>query len=220
MRKVFITGASRGIGKAAAAMFTERGYKVSSPGRDILDLSDPESVKTFIKENDCQADILINNAGINPLIALEDISYEDFLKVFNINLFSAAMLVKAFAPHMKKNNYGRILNISSVWSVVSKPKRMVYAASKAAINSITQTMALELGGYGILVNALAPGFVNTELTKQNNGPAEIDLLEKSIPLNRLAQPEEIAEAIFFLASDKNTFITGQTIQIDGGYTCR
>lgn len=220
MKKVFITGASRGIGKTTAGLFSERGYEVTAPSRKELDLSKPENVAEFIKNFDGEADILINNAGINPILSLEEISYEEMLNVFNVNLFSAVMLAQAVVPHMKKNNFGRIVNISSIWSVVSKPKRMIYAASKAAVNSITQTMALELGEYGILVNAVAPGFVNTELTSQNNTPDQIEILKKSIPLNKLAEPEEIAEAVFFLAGEKNSFITGQTILADGGYTCR
>lgn len=220
MKTVFITGASKGIGKETAELFRSKGYNVIAPGRQELDLSDISNVENFIKNFDCNADILINNAGINPIMPLEDISYKDLLNVFNTNLFSAVLLSKAFSKNMKKSKSGKIINISSIWSIVSKPNRMIYAASKAAINSITQTLALELGNYGILVNALAPGFVNTELTKQNNSKEQIESLKKYIPLKRLAEPKEVAKAVLFLASDDNTFITGQTILIDGGFSCQ
>ena len=116
MKKVFITGASRGIGKAVSDLFFERGCEVMSPQRKDLDLSSPESVSEFIKKFDGKADILINNAGINPLLSLEEISYHALLEVFNTNLFSAIMLAQAVSAHMKKNKFGRIVNISSVWS--------------------------------------------------------------------------------------------------------
>jgi 3-oxoacyl-[acyl-carrier protein] reductase len=121
---------------------------------------------------------------------------------------------------MKRNNYGRIVNISSVWSKVTKPGRLVYSMTKSGLNALTRSLAVELAESNILVNSVAPGYVNTELTKQNNTPAEIEKIKETIPLRRLAEPEEIAETVAFLVSSRNTYITGQVIIADGGYTCR
>lgn len=119
---------------------------------------------------------------------------------------------------MKRKNSGNIINISSIWSKVSKAGRSVYSATKSGLDGITRALAVELGEYNILVNSIAPGFVLTNLTRKNNTDEQIDELMKQIPLKRLADPEEIANLVLFLISNKNTYITGQTIYIDGGFT--
>ena len=119
---------------------------------------------------------------------------------------------------MKVSGYGRIVNISSIWSGVTKPGRSIYASSKAAINAFTRTAAVEYAAHNVLVNAVAPGYVNTELTQVNNTPEQIEAIKSNLPTKRLAEPVEIAELVFFLSSEKNTFITGQTIFADGGYS--
>lgn len=121
---------------------------------------------------------------------------------------------------MQKNRFGRILNISSLWSIVSRVGRTSYAMSKAALNGMTRSLALELAPYNILVNAVAPGYVLTDLTRQNNSAVELDAIRKTIPLQRLAEPQEIANVVAFLCSEQNTYLTGQTIVVDGGFTCQ
>jgi 3-oxoacyl-[acyl-carrier protein] reductase len=120
---------------------------------------------------------------------------------------------------MIEQGYGRVLNISSIWGVVAKAGRVTYSMSKTGIIGMTRTLAVELAPHGVLVNALAPGYVSTELTRQNNTPAEIDAISRTIPLGRLADPSEIAEVAAFLVSERNTYITGQLILADGGYAC-
>jgi len=120
---------------------------------------------------------------------------------------------------MRERAYGRVVNISSVWSVVSKPRRFAYSTVKAAINGMTRALAVECAASNVLANAVAPGFVNTELTRKNNSEAEIRVLAENIPVKRLAEPREIADLVVFLGSERNTYITGQTVVIDGGYTC-
>jgi 3-oxoacyl-[acyl-carrier protein] reductase len=124
------------------------------------------------------------------------------------------------SKYMKQNNCGKIVNISSIWSNVSKAGRILYSGSKSAINAMTRTAAIELGENNILVNAIAPGFVDTELTRLNNTSEEIELILNNIPLNKLASVTNIADLAWFLCSDKNQYITGQTILIDGGFTCK
>ncbi|MEQ8225712.1 MAG: SDR family oxidoreductase, partial [Candidatus Eremiobacterota bacterium] len=162
---------------------------------------------------------LVNNAGINNLGYSYDFSDEDLDKIINTNLISCLYIIRKILPGMINRNYGRIVNISSIWSVVSKPRRYLYSVSKSGINAMTRSLAVEVSKKNILVNSVAPGFVKTELTVRNNTKKEISDIEKSIPIGRLAKPEEIAELVSFLVSEKNSYITGQTIVIDGGYTC-
>ena len=121
---------------------------------------------------------------------------------------------------MQKKGFGRIVNISSVWSVVSRAGRISYSMSKAALNGMTRSLAVELSPYNILVNAVAPGYVLTDLTCQNNSETELETIRKTIPLQRLAEPQEIADIVAFLCSERNTYLTGQTLVVDGGFTCQ
>jgi NAD(P)-dependent dehydrogenase (short-subunit alcohol dehydrogenase family) len=217
--KIFVTGASRGIGLAIATLFLEKGYSVIAPGRAELDLADIVSVRNYISLHSNDIDVLINNAGINPLLGILEITHENYNEIFQTNLFSGLELIKWCVPYWQKKRSGHVINISSIWGSVSKPKRLLYGATKSALNNITKNLALELGEYNVLVNAIAPGFINTELTKLNNTSAELEKIRKQIPLKRLAEPVEVAKFALFLATD-NSFITGQTIHIDGGYTCQ
>ena len=219
-RVALITGASRGIGAATAELFKKAGAKVLMPSRSELDLSDNSSIERYISSVKDSIDILVNNAGINFLAGLEELDQEVLGQTLQINLVAPLILTQLVAKKMKANRYGRVVNISSIWSVVAKERRLAYAASKSAMNGVTRTLAIELGEHGILVNAIAPGYVNTELTNQNNSPEQIQLISNSIPLHRLAEPEEIAEMAAFLCSEKNSYMTGQVLVVDGGYVCR
>lgn len=220
MKTALITGASRGIGKELSDIFQANGVRVIAPTRDELDLSNKESLLSFCKTFDWQIDILINNAGINPIKTIEEIDLDVIQDVYMVNTFAPLMLMQYAAKNMRKNGYGRIVNISSIWSCVSKAGRVLYSGSKAAINSMTRTAAIEFGGDNVLVNAIAPGFVDTDLTRQNNTPEEINAILANIPLNKMASVANIADLVWFLCSDKNQYITGQTILIDGGFTCK
>lgn len=219
-RVALITGASRGIGAATAELFKKAGARVLTPSRSELDLSDNSSIERYISSVEDSIDILVNNAGINFLAGLEELDQEVLGQTLQVNLVAPLILTQLVAKKMKANRYGRVVNISSIWSVVAKERRLAYAASKSAMNGVTRTLAIELGEHGILVNAIAPGYVNTELTSQNNSPEQIQLISNSIPLHRLAEPEEIAEMVAFLCSEKNSYMTGQVLVVDGGYVCR
>ncbi len=116
--------------------------------------------------------------------------------------------------------FGRIVNISSIWSVVSKPSRLTYTISKSGLNGLTRAVAVESASHNVLINTIAPGYVNTEMTVQNNTKKELAAIRESIPMGRLAEPVEIAEIVAFLCSGRNTYLTGQVIVADGGFTCR
>ena len=218
MHKALITGTSRGIGKAIKTLFEERGIVVYSPSRQEMNLCSNESIKNYISHLD-NADILVNCAGINDLASIEEMTEEKLQEMIQVNLISQTMLIKNLTPLMKKQNYGRIVNFASIWCDFSKERRIMYSIAKSGVKGLTTAAAVELSKYNILVNAVAPGFVNTEMTSRNNSPEQIKALAQALPIKRLAEPGEIAEFVYFLASEKNSFITGQTIFIDGGFSC-
>ncbi len=217
--KALITGASKGIGKSIAKKFKESGYEIYTPTRQELDLSISESVEQYVLKNQhITFDVIVNNAGINEINFIDSISDEELQLMMNINLMSPIRLLRGFIGNMKKQQYGRIVNIGSIWAVVSKSGRCVYSATKNGIHGVTNTLAVELAEHNILVNTVCPGFTLTELTKKNNSPEEISLISQDIPMKRMAEPDEIAEVVYFLCSQKNTYLTGQKIVVDGGFT--
>jgi len=219
--RVLITGGSRGIGKAVMKKYEEEGHITICPAREELDLLDKDSVLAFIQKYEKETfDCIINNAGINPLNLIEDISVDDLYDCIQVNLLSPALLVRSLVRGMKAQERGYIINIGSIWGVVSKEKRAAYSMSKNGIHGLTNTLAVELGQYNILVNTVCPGFTKTELTAQNVPPELEKELCLEVPLGRFAQPEEIANIIYWLGSENNTYLTGQKVVVDGGFTVR
>jgi 3-oxoacyl-[acyl-carrier protein] reductase len=219
--KALVTGASRGIGAAIVIELEAQGIEVITPSRNILDLGDLISVENYItKEKSLGIDILVNNAGVNFLNDITDMDDRDWQSMIQINLTAVMQLVRGFSPHMKQQNWGRIINISSIFSMVTKESRGAYSATKAGLNGLTRTAAVELAPYGILVNSVCPGYVQTDLTVANNSPEQILQISSNIPIKRLAQPAEIAKLVSFLSSKENSYMTGQSLLIDGGFTCR
>lgn len=220
-RTALVTGASRGIGKAVSEQLKAEGYRVYTPTRQEMELTDVESVNAYCASvSDVVFDVVINNAGINDINDIDAITDEELDRMMEVNLKSPIRILRAVIPNMKKNHYGRIVNIGSIWSVVSKRGRTVYSASKHGIHGLTKTLAVELAEHNILVNTVCPGFTLTELTRKNNTPEQIKEISLEIPMQRMAQPEEIASAICYLVSEQNTYLTGQLIAVDGGYTSR
>jgi NAD(P)-dependent dehydrogenase (short-subunit alcohol dehydrogenase family) len=218
-RTALVTGGSRGIGRAVVERFEALGARVVAPSRAELDLRDAAAVEAYAASLEDVPDILVNDAGVNPLAAVADIADADLDEILAVNLLAPLRLCRALAPRMAERGYGRIVNVSSVWSMVAKPGRGAYAVSKAGLNALTRALAVEFAPHGVLVNAVAPGFVATELTTQNNSSADLAALMQQIPAARLAEPAEVAELIAFLCSSRNSFTTGQIVVCDGGYTC-
>jgi NAD(P)-dependent dehydrogenase (short-subunit alcohol dehydrogenase family) len=214
-----VTGTSGGIGRAIATRLSQDGFRLIEPARAVLDLTSTGSIATYLSTLNTPVDALVNCAGINRLASATEVSDTDLADTLATNLAGPILLCRALAPAMVERKFGRIVNMSSIWSVVSKPGRLAYSISKAGLNALTRSLAVELARFNVLVNAVAPGFVDTALTRQNNSPEEIETIRRSIPMERLALPEEIAEVVAFLCSERNTYITGQTIPVDGGFTC-
>ena len=220
-RRVLITGGSRGIGKAITEQLQKEGYEIFAPTRAQLNLASAESIEKFTNQYKNESfDILINNAGINDINDIENVTDEEIDNAMQVNLIAPLKLARMVVPRMKENQYGRIVNIGSIWGIVSKRGRITYSATKHGIHGITKTLAVELAANNILVNTVCPGFTLTELTRKNNTEEQIAAISQEIPMQRMAEPYEIADLVCYLVSDRNTYMTGQLIAIDGGFTSR
>jgi len=208
--KILVTGASKGIGNAIKTEFEIKGHTIYAPLRKELDLSNKQFV---LKEN--SFDIIINCAGINPLANFINASYEE---VMQVNCFAPLNIIRQCLPKMIENRYGRIVNIGSIWIDITKMNRSAYSMSKNALHSICKSITAEYSKYNILCNTISPGYVMTEMTIKNNDLEEIEKIKQTIPVERLATVDEIAKLVHFLTIE-NTYITGQNIIIDGGYSC-
>ena len=229
---VFVSGATRGIGASIAQHFLAEGatvYGSATKATDVQQLGlagifaadfthrkEIEGCADFIRS--IKPDILINNAGINNPSSFELIDHDEFLRIQQVNVFAPMALCQAAIPSMLAAGWGRIVNISSAWSKKGKEQRAPYSSSKFAIDGLTLSLAIEYAKSGILANCVAPGFVDTEMTRRILGDAGIEKILQNVPIGRLAQPAEIAEVVLWLASPNNTYITGQNIAVDGGFT--
>ena len=229
-KHVLVTGVTRGIGQQIAKKYKENNWYVIGAGTSeqqldyvdeylVCDFTDQFELETLcINIKTKKIDVLINNAGINKISNFLDINPEDFKNIQQVNVFAPFRLCQSVLPNMIKNNWGRIVNISSVWGKKSKPGRASYSASKFAIDGFTIALANEYAQNNILANCVSPGFIDTDMTRNNLGPAGIEKILERVPAARLANPDEIANFVFWLGSEQNTHISGQNLSIDGGFT--
>lgn len=228
-KKVLVTGGTRGIGKSIFELFKKNGYDVYITGTSLpeipnekyyqVDFSNSESFEKFIFDiSSKKFDILINNVGTNIIKNQSDVSIVEWSKMIDVNLKSIYFISQSILKNMPSG--GKIINISSIFGVVSKELRSLYSTTKFGINGLTKSLSLEYAHKNILINSISPGFTNTELTSKSLTEEQSSELKKQVPLNRFAEPNEIAELVFFLSSEKNSYITGQNIIIDGGFTIK
>lgn len=218
IKTLFLTGGHGEIGSAIATKFQTEGWQVIMPKSNELDLSDKASVSAYFKtRQNSNVYAIIHCAGVNHLKSLEQLDWEDLERTMQINATGLVPVLQYLVPSMKKLCSGYILAISSIYGIISRGKRLSYAMSKHALSGLVQTLAIELGSFNIKVNALAPGVIETKMTKHNNSSEQVFKLTTDIPLGRLGKPEDVAKVAFFLCSEDNSFITGQTIVVDGGY---
>jgi 3-oxoacyl-[acyl-carrier protein] reductase len=233
MKKVFITGASRGIGNAIAKSLLKENYTVigtatSSKGVEQLiaegiqgyklELDDLERINASwekISDEHLDIDILINNAGFTRDNLILRMSEDEWNDVMNVHLNGMFRITKRLLKPMLKKRWGRVINLSSTSAVLGNKGQANYAAAKAGIEAFSRSLASEVGTRGITVNAVAPGFINTDMTELNSGVVEEELIKK-IPLGRFGETSEIAHLVNFLCSEESSYITGQTIHINGG----
>ncbi|OGG11301.1 short-chain dehydrogenase, partial [Candidatus Gottesmanbacteria bacterium RBG_13_45_10] len=199
----------------------QKEYVILAPTRNELDLLNDDSIaEYFEKIRSKQIDILINNAGINVPQWIEEMTDENIRDTIQINLIAPIKLIRGVVGGMKKRKWGRIINISSAFGIVARGKQTLYVATKHGINGVTKALALELAPYNILVNSVCPGFAKTDMVIKRNSLEKIKSLESDIPIGRLVTPNEIAEVVRFLLSEKNTYMTGEQVVIDGGFTIK
>lgn len=236
MRTVLITGGSRGIGRAMVEAFSSEGYKVAftykksekeakclaestgalairaDSGVEAEVLSAVDTARAFLGEIDC----LINNAGISSFSLFTDLTLADWENCLRVNLTGAFLYSKAVIPPMVSRKNGTIINISSMWGLVGSSCEVHYSTAKAALIGMTKALAKELGPSGIRVNAIAPGVIATDMNMTLSEEAITELTEET-PLMKIGAPEDVANAALFLASDKAGFITGEVMNISGGF---
>lgn len=229
-----VTGGTKGIGRQIATDLMRLGADVYVTGRSqeardwlhggsrrylAVDFTDREDTERFLDRVSKleRIDVCINNAGINRINSIDETLVEDWDDISAVNLDAPFLVTRAVSRIMKANRYGRIINISSIFGVISKPKRSLYSMSKFGLRGLTISSALDLAPHNILVNSVSPGFVMTDLTQRILDPVEMERLAGEVPMGRFAQPEEISRAVLFLASDLNSYITGQNLIIDGGF---
>lgn len=239
-KTALITGATRGIGKQIAITLAQAGYDIAINYRkeneelkntkqeieqtgakcltlqgDVSNYEDCEKIAKEIIQEYGKIDILVNNAGITKDTLLMRMKKEDFEDVINVNLVGTYNMTKNIIPYMMKNRTGRIINISSVVGISGNAGQANYAASKAGIIGFTKSLAKEVGSRNILVNSIAPGFIETAMTDVLKEEIKEEIA-KTIPLKRMGQAQDVANVVKFLASEESSYITGQVIHVDGG----
>jgi 3-oxoacyl-[acyl-carrier protein] reductase len=218
MPTLLLTGASGEIGAAIAEKFRQHHYHIVEPTRQEMDLANSTSITHFMQHLQEPIAAFIHCAGFNKPKPIGELKHADIEKTLQINALAFYDIACHLLDTFKATKAGYILGVSSLYGSFSRKNRLAYAASKHALNGMIKTMALELGAYNVMVNGVAPGFVDTQMTRKNNTDEVIEGFKRKIPLGRLATAEDIAKVCYFLCSKENQYIHGEIITVDGGYS--
>lgn len=216
--KVLVLGGKGAIGSAIVDRFTSCGHTVVALSRSNFDLAQREEILNYFNQNRPDFDVLIHSAGWNVPKEFEKSNDEEIQHSINSNLLGFLTVARSCIPYWRKTRTGRIVVISSLYGFLGRHSRLPYVASKHALNGAVKTLAIELAQLGVLANTVSPGYVATDLTFRNNSKEKIKALVAGIPLGRMGSPDEIAKIVAFLGSSENTYINGQDIIVDGGYS--
>lgn len=217
----FLLGGAGGIGQEIQALFIEKGHTVVAPTSKELDLNCPNSIENYLRSRELSYtsfDSFIHVAGYNVVNDFENLADEDIHRSLQVNVLGFLSTVRPFLSAFANNKTGHVLVFSSLYSMLARCGRLPYVISKHALNGVVKTLALEYGPSNVLINGIAPGFVNTPMTRRNNDAEAFSRIVFNIPLGRMATPREIATLAHFLCSSENTYMTGQVVTIDGGYS--
>ena len=230
-RRALVTGGTRGIGAAVAERLTADGAEVvvtgtrddgSGPagcGYRAVDFDDLAATERFAAEAaELELDILVNNAGVNKIAPFAEIDPADFDWIQRVNVRAPFLICRAVVPGMRQRGWGRIVNVSSIWGVISREQRGAYSASKFALDGMTAALAAEVAAAGVLANCVSPGFIDTDLTRTVLGEDGIAEVTAQVPARRLGTPAEVAALVAWLVGAENTYVTGQNVLIDGGFS--
>jgi NAD(P)-dependent dehydrogenase (short-subunit alcohol dehydrogenase family) len=216
--RALVLGGKGDIGSAITQKLSMHEVEVTSVGRSDFDLTSPNQIASYFKENGNQFDVLIHSGGLNNPKTFEELTDSQIRESLDANVLGFLDVVRELIPCWKKSGFGRILVISSLYGFLARKGRLPYVMSKHALNGAVKTLAIELAPYGVLVNALSPGYIATKLTYKNNSAEAIEHLTSGIPIGRMGEPDDIAEVAWFLCSKSNRYINGQDIVVDGGYS--
>jgi 3-oxoacyl-[acyl-carrier protein] reductase len=217
-KKALVLGGKGSIGSAISNHFVDLGHEVTSVGRHEFDLTNDSQIEDFFSTAPADFDFLIHSGGFNVPKIFEDLSDQEIRHALDTNLMGFLNIVRRCLPYWKVKCAGRIVVLSSLYGTFGRRGRLPYVMSKHALNGAVKTLAIELAEYGVLVNSVSPGYIATELTFRNNPPHELKKLTAGIPLGRLGEPAEIAKVVEFLCSSLNTYISGQDLIVDGGFS--
>ena len=210
--------ASRHLATETQKMVEAAGRKVITQSCDVTSAEDVKSLADATKSQFGRCDILINNAGIYPFQSFDEMGFEDWRKIFAVNLDSLFLTCKAFVPLMKENSWGRIVNVSSSVCWMVAPNVTHYTAAKMGVIGFTRALATEVADSGITVNAVSPGLVRTGTTENGEQAGMFDMVKQMQAIHRIAEPNDLASVVSFLVSADSRFMTGQTLSVDGGFT--
>lgn len=218
-RRVLVLGGTGDIGAAISRkLMLDYGDNIVAVGSKDINLADIDSVDLFLEQHGTNFDVLVHSAGFNQPSLFETLNIQMIELTIQSNLLGFLRITQALVPYWKIRSQGNVVIISSLYGFFSRKGRIAYAISKHALMGAMKTMAIEFGEFGVMVNAVSPGYINTKMTSKNNSPEAIQKIISGIPVKQLGSPDDVARAVSFLASPQNHYVNGVDLIVDGGYS--